>query len=297
MAQRTEVVLTCDVHDGVADAVATVALALDGDAFDCDLCAVHLAELRRTFERWSSHARPVGAPDDTAASRRSRRLSTSGGRSATDSRRARRKVKQPPRVATVRRAQRVPVQPRAVERRERMLAASEEIFAEMGYAATNTNLIANRADTSVGSVYNFLGSKEAIAIALFERYLAELEPRYDDVVRSSDGVHVLVDLVDEFLKGHPALRPLLRNRWGSDELRAARRRFQISLAIPIERLIARQREFADPIRRRVVAEMCAGVIWTMVDEVTELPRRRQPARLAELKLLLAGYVVAGVAAA
>ena len=109
MAERIEVVLTCDVHDGVADAVATVVVALDGETFDCDLCEAHLAELRRTVDHWSSRARPAARGDDSALSRRSRRLSASGGRSASDSRRAKRKVRQPPRTTTVRRAQRVPV--------------------------------------------------------------------------------------------------------------------------------------------------------------------------------------------
>ena len=299
MAERIEVVLTCDVHDGVAEAVATVAILLDGGRFDCDLCEAHLTELRHTIASWAAHARPVGAAggDGAVALRRRRNQSGARGRSRTAAGRRKRKVTQPRRVGVVRKPQRVPVQPRAKERRERMLAAAEAIFAELGYSEANTNLIAARAETSVGSVYNFLGSKEAIAIALFERYQADLQPAYEEAVRSAEGVPALVDLVHDYLKTHAALRPLLRQRWGSDELRAARRSFQAGLAVPVERLIARQRDIADPVRRRAVAEMCAGVIWTMVDEVDQLPRRRQPARLAELKLLLAGYVVAGVCAA
>jgi AcrR family transcriptional regulator len=298
VTRQSDVALSCVAHDGAAEAVATVELVLDGDVLDCHLCEVHLAELRTTFADWSSHARPAGGSGGNGAATspqgRRQKISESSGRTGS---RPKRKVTQPQRMSIARPARRVPVQPRAEERRERILVASEEVFAEMGYEATNTNLIAARAETSVGSVYNLLGSKESIAIALFDRYLDELQRHYDQVVRSAPDLHALVDLVELFVEARPAMRPLLRNRWGSDDLRAARRRVEASLAIPLERLIARQRALADPIRRRIVAEMCAGMIWRMIDEVADLPPERRPARVAELKLLLVGYVVAGVAAA
>lgn len=273
MARRAGVVLTCDVHDGVAEAAGTVALALDGEVFECDLCASHLSELRRTVGLWSAHARRVATASE---------LRRGVGRARP--------------AGTLRGPRRTALQPGANELLERMLVASEEVFSELGYEATTTNLIAAQAGTSIGSVYNFLGSKEEIAIALFERYLTELRPRFGDVAAGVEGVSVLVDIVDSFLRGHPALHTLLRHRLGGDDLRATRRRFQAILADALEQLIDRQRPFADPVRRRTAAEMCAGMIWSVVDDAADLPRRRRPARVAELKLLLTGYLV-GVAAA
>lgn len=62
MAQRTEVLMTCDVHDGDgdADAVETVAFTVEGKSYEFELCDAHLAEFREAIEIWSSHSRPVG---------------------------------------------------------------------------------------------------------------------------------------------------------------------------------------------------------------------------------------------
>ncbi len=60
MAQRTQVLLTCDVHDGDAEAVETVVFTVEGQAYECELCEAHLAEFRDAMEIWSSHSRPAG---------------------------------------------------------------------------------------------------------------------------------------------------------------------------------------------------------------------------------------------
>jgi len=61
MAQLTQVILTCDVHDGEAEAVATVAFTAEGQSYECELCEAHLAEFRDSMEIWSSHSRDLGA--------------------------------------------------------------------------------------------------------------------------------------------------------------------------------------------------------------------------------------------
>lgn len=82
MAQRTQVILTCDVHDGDADAVATVAFTVEGQSYECELCDAHLVEYRDAMEIWSSHSRNVsrgrGAAAGGAGRGRSRRSSSDG---------------------------------------------------------------------------------------------------------------------------------------------------------------------------------------------------------------------------
>lgn len=77
MALHTQVLLTCDVHDGDAEAVETVAFTVEGQSFECDLCEDHLAEFRETIEIWSSHARPV-------SQRRKSQRAARGGASTRD---------------------------------------------------------------------------------------------------------------------------------------------------------------------------------------------------------------------
>ncbi len=60
MAQRTQVLLTCDVHDGEAEAAETVIYTVEGQTYECELCEAHLAEFREAMEIWSSHSRLAG---------------------------------------------------------------------------------------------------------------------------------------------------------------------------------------------------------------------------------------------
>jgi len=75
MAQRTQVILTCDVHDGAAEAAGTVAFTVEGQSYECELCEPHLAEFREAMEIWSSHARAMGGARGAGRSSRGRRRS------------------------------------------------------------------------------------------------------------------------------------------------------------------------------------------------------------------------------
>ena len=83
MARQTQVVLTCDVHDGVADAAETVAFTVEGASYECDLCEPHLEEFREAVEIWSSHARPTRTRSGTRRPG-SRRRGEAGNRPSTN---------------------------------------------------------------------------------------------------------------------------------------------------------------------------------------------------------------------
>ena len=65
---------------------------------------------------------------------------------------------------------RAPAQSRSRARVEAILDAADAVFLEMGYAAATTNHVAERAGTSIGSLYRFFPDKEALLVALAERY-------------------------------------------------------------------------------------------------------------------------------
>ena len=60
-----------------------------------------------------------------------------------------------------------------------LLNAGGELFAEKGYDATTMTEIAQRAGASIGSLYQFFPSKEALAEALFLRYAARAAEQLD----------------------------------------------------------------------------------------------------------------------
>jgi AcrR family transcriptional regulator len=59
---------------------------------------------------------------------------------------------------------------------DELLLAAAQVFEVLGYAAT-TNRIAQRAGVSIGTLYQYFPSKEAVAVALLERHLTETEQR------------------------------------------------------------------------------------------------------------------------
>jgi len=68
------------------------------------------------------------------------------------------------------RAPRAPQQERGQRRVEQILDAAESVFAELGVDGTSMQLIADRAESSVGSLYHFFPNKDAIVDALGARY-------------------------------------------------------------------------------------------------------------------------------
>lgn len=56
-----------------------------------------------------------------------------------------------------------------------LLDAAEELFAEKGVEATTVAEIAERAGSSIGSLYHHFGDKETIQYALFDRFVNESE--------------------------------------------------------------------------------------------------------------------------
>jgi AcrR family transcriptional regulator len=67
----------------------------------------------------------------------------------------------------------VPKQSRGERRVDQILRSAEVIFAEVGYEHATTNAVAVHAGISIGSLYQFFGSKEAIFEAMAQRYLEQ----------------------------------------------------------------------------------------------------------------------------
>ena len=70
---------------------------------------------------------------------------------------------------------RQPQQKRGQQRVEKILVAAAEVFAEAGFAAVTVQQIADRANTAVGSIYQFFPDKLAIFRALFTKHLQQID--------------------------------------------------------------------------------------------------------------------------
>lgn len=108
-----------------------------------------------------------------------------------------------------------PVQRRSRETVELILGAAAQVFEAHGYAAGTTNRIAERAGVSIGTLYQYYPSKEAIAVSLLERHVAETTRRLKEwvghMVAERHGLRdALLDYVEGMLDAH-AGKPRLQH--------------------------------------------------------------------------------------
>jgi AcrR family transcriptional regulator len=88
---------------------------------------------------------------------------------------------------------RKPRQARSQATVEVILGAAARVFARAGYAATTTNHIAAKAGVSIGSLYEYFPSKDAILVALTERHVDEAERELGRVLLELRASHPSLD--------------------------------------------------------------------------------------------------------
>jgi len=67
-----------------------------------------------------------------------------------------------------------------------ILDAMSRVLVERGYAKTNTNLVAESAGISVGSLYQYFPNKDALIFALRERHVTRMLGLFEDVAAHID---------------------------------------------------------------------------------------------------------------
>lgn len=90
------------------------------------------------------------------------------------------------------RAARAPQQERGQRRVEQILDAAESVFAELGVEGASMQAIADRAESSVGSLYHFFPKKDAVIEALGLRY-AERVTRVNEEAMPLEMAHMPAD--------------------------------------------------------------------------------------------------------
>lgn len=85
---------------------------------------------------------------------------------------------------------------------ERILDAAARIFQEQGYLGTTTNEIADEAEVSVGSLYQYFPNKDALLVALTRRHIESATAGLVGVVLGlspDDGMRETIRTVVDFL--------------------------------------------------------------------------------------------------
>jgi len=91
-----------------------------------------------------------------------------------------------------------------------LLEAASAEFADKGYDATTMTAIAARAESSIGSLYQFFPTKEHVALALMERYVEQLRGAFDKLRADAPTLELdaiacrLIGMFVTFRQSHPA---------------------------------------------------------------------------------------------
>jgi AcrR family transcriptional regulator len=95
------------------------------------------------------------------------------------------------------------------------LLAAASVIAEMGYERATMSAIAQRSRSSVGSLYQFFPNKLALAEALRNHYVRNIEQSWITLGRQAAGMSAqdltgrLVELQIDIMRNHPVLLALL----------------------------------------------------------------------------------------
>jgi AcrR family transcriptional regulator len=192
---------------------------------------------------------------------------------------------------------RLPLQDRSRQRVERILDAASQIFAEVGYEAATTEQIALRADTSIGSIYQFFPNKLALFNAIAARYLEKAREIFEHIVEraSTRPWRTLIDeAVDAFaaLDREPGFRAVWMNWKLSAEFLEAGQALNREFARRAESLLTAHAPDTTPAKRALIATMVVEIMSAMTFLAVRSEPRMADAIVAETKTLLKRYLAA-----
>jgi len=185
-----------------------------------------------------------------------------------------------------------PTRARGVQRVADLLDAGAVLFAEQGYDATTMTQIALRAGASIGSLYQFFPSKEALAEALFGRYVERVATLLEGMVKRAPGLSparladLLVNLMLDVRSDRDATAALSSSVAGIVERRkplrgATRRQIAAILRAANPRLAE---------KRAAAAAVVIAHFMKMVPILSREEEEAGQALVAEARKMLAAYI-------
>ncbi|MDC4527364.1 TetR/AcrR family transcriptional regulator [Acinetobacter baumannii] len=104
-----------------------------------------------------------------------------------------------------------PRQARSVATFEAILGAAARILETLGFAGFNTNAVAELAGVSIGSLYQYFPSKDALIVELIRRERAKLSNHIVEVIQQSDAADLKdkLKLIIQAAVKHQLSRPQL----------------------------------------------------------------------------------------
>ncbi len=188
---------------------------------------------------------------------------------------------------------RVPSQARSLERVERILDAAAFVFAEVGFEAATTEGIAARADTSIGSLYQFFPNKRALLYAIAQRYAERVSELFDrveaEVLAGGQPFGALlraaIDALVAFHAEEPGFRAIVRN-WSSHEFAEFDEAANAEFARRTAQLLGTRAPKLPKSRRPVVASVIVETVSAMLISASRRKGKLGPQIVEETKDML-----------
>ena len=189
---------------------------------------------------------------------------------------------------------RTPRRARGQLRVEALLAAAAEVFAVKGFDAATMTEIAAQSESSIGSLYQFFRTKEAVADALVRDQVDALWLRLDDLAERAPALatpelaHALAVCFVEFRADHPSFATLVERPGPPSPLVAGVRR---KVRERVEAILLRHAPHVDRKTLRAMAPVVQHVMKSAVQLRGDLEGAELKAAARELDTMLVGYLV------
>ena len=192
---------------------------------------------------------------------------------------------------------RQPQQKRSQERVEKILDAAAIVFDEVGFEAATTHAIAARAETAVGSLYQFFPDKLAIFNALELRHVERVYVIWEKLLRPeivqlpfADFIHVLITQFQKLFE-QPTSRIVFSQFFTSPAIFKNIDASFTQEAIQFTAKLFKTRNSAlSDNRVQLLAEICVHGINTLILLALRSDRGRSQAIFIEIEILLKNYL-------
>lgn len=190
---------------------------------------------------------------------------------------------------------RAPKQKRGQQRVEQILDAAARLVVGEGYAHVSTNAIAKEAKTSIGSLYQFFPNKDAVYLALAQRYVDELSELLaqtamaeDESLSFQDRFDRLLDQLAVFYLENPGFQPLLFGSYKTAVM-ASGEEVLCQMIDGMDAILAQNTDIQEP-PRYLQATIIVHTLKSTLPLIVTDDEAESQAALLEIKRMMRGYL-------
>jgi AcrR family transcriptional regulator len=194
------------------------------------------------------------------------------------------------------RLRRLPKQARGEQRVHAILEAAASLFDELGYDVTTTGMIASRAHTAIGSLYDFFPNKESIATSLAEKYVNDIRSLYERILMDdfiaislSEAIDHIVDPLVQYQQTHVGLQEIWLRSQIDPHLKSLSLELDTILSQQMTAVMLRRNPQYDEVSMQRIVYICMWIIQGLTKKAVHGATIDEPI-IIELKHVLLAYL-------